>query len=373
MAFRNSRLNKWWERYEHHLGVGALFVGFCFDLVLAKRPDSIADHILLLSYLAIAGVVIILLNRREMLKKEREHSAEPLWLLLLLQFSFGGLASNFLILYGKSGTFTADILFVGFLLALVFGNEYLRSRYAQLRFNVGVYYLLILTYCVIAVPVFLTHTIGTWVFLLSGLISLGVIAGFLAILSTIVFRGREAGKLFAVATIVLGTFLTFNALYFLNLIPPVPLSLKDIGVYHSLLKKSDGNYVALYEPSPWWQFWRDTSSTYTLGAGASAFCFSSVFAPTSLQTPVYHEWQKFNDKSGAWELEARVAFPISGGREGGYRGYTVKSALTPGEWRCDVKTEQGALIGRNSFTVAEASTTDATSTPQAPDLSQRML
>jgi hypothetical protein len=340
-------------------------VGFVFDLILAKRPDSIADHILLLSYLAIAGAVIIQLNRREMRRKEAQHSAEPLLLLLLLQFSFGGLASNFLILYGKSGTLTASALFIGFLIALIFGNEYLRNRYAQLRFNVGVYYLLILTYCVIAVPVFITHTIGTWVFLLSGFISLGVIAGFLAILWSIVFRSKEVSKLFAVATIVLSIFLIFNALYFLNIIPPVPLSLKDVGVYHSLLKRSDGNYVALYEAAPWWQFWRDTNATYTLGAGASAFCFSSVFAPTNLETPIYHEWEKFNDASGAWELEARIAFPIAGGRSDGYRGYSVKSALTPGQWRCNVETERGALIGRSAFVVVEATT--------SPELSQRVL
>ncbi|HEV7449737.1 MAG TPA: DUF2914 domain-containing protein [Candidatus Paceibacterota bacterium] len=365
MAFRDTKIFKWWEKYEHHLGVGALVVGFAFDVILAKRPDSLTDHVLLLTYLTIAGAIIILLNRRQMLKKEQAHSAEPLFLLLLLQFCFGGLASNFLVLYGKSGTFTVDILFLGFLVALVFGNEYLRNRYAQLRFNVGVYYLLILTYCVIAVPVFITHTIGTWVFLLSGLLSLGVTAIFLILLFSIVFRGKETSKLFGVATLVLSIFLVFNILYFLNIIPPVPLSLKDIGVYHSLLKRSDGNYVALYEPSPWWQIWRDTNERYTLGAGESAFCFSSVFAPTNLTVPIYHRWEKYDEADKQWDTQALVTFPIAGGRDQGYRGYSVKSALTPGEWRCDVETERGALIGRSDFTVVNATST--------PALSQRTL
>lgn len=364
MAFRESKVFKWWERYEHHLGVGALVVGFIFDVILAKRPDSIADHVLLLSYLGLAGMVIILLNRREMRAKERQHSSEPLFLLLLLQFCFGGLASNFLVLYGKSGSFTVDVLFLGFLVTLIFGNEFLRSRYAQLRFNAGVYYLLILTYCVIAVPVFVTHTMGTWVFLLSGLISLGFMAGFLFLLATIVFRGKEPGKVFGVSFVVLAIFLTFNLLYFLNIIPPVPLSLKDIGMYHSLLKKSDGNYTGLYEASPWWQVWRDTNKTYTLGVGESAFCFSSVFAPTNLSVPIYHRWEKYNKDKGAWETQSLVTFPIAGGREDGYRGYSVKSALTPGEWRCDVETKGGALIGRSDFVVVEGT---------APALSQRTL
>jgi hypothetical protein len=39
----------------------------------------------------------------------------------------------------------------------------------------------------------------------------------------------------------------------------------------------------------------------------------------------------------------------------------MKSALTPGQWRCDVETGAGALIGRVSFTVLDASSTPALS------------
>lgn len=363
MAFRETKIFKWWERYEHQLGLGALAVGFCFDLIIADRPDSIFNNLLLLSYLVIAGVLIIVLNRREMRKLEAAHSTEPLFLLLLLQFCFGGLASNLLVLYGRSGTLAVNALFLGLLVALIFGNEFLRSRYAQLRFNVGVYYVLLLTYCVIAVPVFITHTINTWVFILSGLISLGVIAAFLFLLTTIVFRSKEPQKVFGVASLVLGIFLVFNLLYFLNIIPPVPLSLKDVGIYHSLLKRSDGNYTALYEKAPWWQPWRTTSRVYTLGVGESAFCFSSVFAPTNLAVPIYHRWEYAG--SSGWETRARVAFPISGGRDAGYRGYSVKSNLSAGQWRCSVETGNGSLVGRTSFEVVEASS--------APALSQRTL
>lgn len=37
---------------------------------------------------------------------------------------------------------------------------------------------------------------------------------------------------------------------------------------------------------------------------------------------------------------------ISGGREGGYRAYTFKQGLDPGEWRVDVEIEDGRVIGR---------------------------
>ena len=158
-----------WKKYEHHLGVGALTVGFIFDLFIAKKPDSVIDNILLCSYLFIAGAVIILLNIRA---RRRTDVAEPLLMLLMLQFCFGGLSSNLLVLYGKSGTLAGSAIFLGLLLCLVLGNEYLRNRYAQLRFNIVVYYFLLLTYCIIAVPTFITHSIGTGVFLASESLSL---------------------------------------------------------------------------------------------------------------------------------------------------------------------------------------------------------
>ena len=40
-----------------------------------------------------------------------------------------------------------------------------------------------------------------------------------------------------------------------------------------------------------------------------------------------------------------------GGRDGGYRGYSVKRDPTAGHWRVNVVTEFGQVIGRVSFEV----------------------
>ena len=351
----------WWQKYEHHLGVGALLFGFVFDLWAAKRPDSAFNNILLLSYLLLAGVFIIILNLHA---KRRKDDATPLFLLLVLQFCFGGLASNMLVLYGHSGTLAGSAVFIGILVLVVFGNEYFRSRYSALRFNIGVYYFLLLSYSLIAVPIYITHSIGVMPFLLSGILSLALMAGFLTALFFLVFRGTDTKQLGEVTFIVGVIFCIFNLLYFLNIIPPVPLSLKDIGVYHSVLKHQDGTYLALYEPSPWYAFWRDTSGQYTLPQSGTAYGFSSVFAPADLSTPIIHTWE-YKNASGDCEERSRVSFPISGGREGGYRGYSIKVGLEPGAWRCNVETARGALIGRINFNAVAASGT--------PELSQKTL
>ncbi|MEK7109187.1 MAG: DUF2914 domain-containing protein [Patescibacteria group bacterium] len=346
-----QKVFKFWQRYEHHFGVVALLAGFLFDLWIADRPDSVANNLFLLSYLFVAGALIIVLNLRETRRKEGT-SAEPLFLLLILQFCFGGLASNLLVLYGHSGTFASSALFLGILVALIFGNEYMRSRYVRLHFNVAVYYFLLLTYCIIAVPTFIFHSVGTLVFVMSGLVSLGVIATFLFLLYGAVLR-RTAHGLHDVSILVATIFFLFNGLYFLDVIPPVPLSLKNIGVYHTVLKQSGGGYLAAYEVPEWYAFWRDTSAVYTVApaeGAATASCFSSVFAPTGLTTSVYHRWEAFDPQSGEWQSMAQISYPISGGRDGGYKGYSIKT-VTPGRWRCDVETASGALIGRVSFDV----------------------
>jgi DUF2914 family protein len=47
----------------------------------------------------------------------------------------------------------------------------------------------------------------------------------------------------------------------------------------------------------------------------------------------------------------RVPIKISGGREGGYRAYSFKQRLDPGEWRVDVESSDGRIIGRVSVQV----------------------
>lgn len=366
MDIRSTKAFKFWEKYEHHLGLGALAAGFFFDLIIADRPDSVGNNLLLLAYLLIAGTFIIILNQVRTRRLEAQHHVEPFFLLLILQFCFGGLASNLLVLYGRSGTLGGSVVFLAMLVGLIVGNEYLRNRYAVLKFNVAVYYFLLLSYCVIAVPTFITHSVGGWSFLLSGITSLVVIAVFLAVLFFSVFRGRDINSLRAVGGIVALIFICFNVLYYINVIPPVPLSLKSIGVYHSVLKRQDGGYVVLYERPHWWEFWRNSSGTYHAPAGPTgrgAFCYSSVFAPTDLSAPVYHKWEHYD--GGEWRVQSRISFPIAGGRDGGYRGYSAISTLEAGKWRCSVETSGGALIGRIGFTVQEASTT--------PPLSQKTL
>jgi hypothetical protein len=52
-----------------------------------------------------------------------------------------------------------------------------------------------------------------------------------------------------------------------------------------------------------------------------------------------------------WVSVTRITFPIRGGRDGGYRGFSVKENLFEGRWRVDVKTERNQIIGRMKFNI----------------------
>lgn len=356
-------LVSFWSRYERRISATGIAIGFVFDLIIADRPDSILNNTLLLFYLFAAGALIVILNLRSVLRDREESMPQPLFLLFILQICFGALASNLLVLYGRSGTLVGSALFVGLLAAMLIGNEFLKTRYSQLRFNIAVYYVLLFSYLILAIPTFILHSVSTWVFLASGLLSLSLISIFLGVLYYAVFRGRHREKqLVEVASIVFGIFLLFNGLYFLKVIPPVPLVLKDIGLYHSMVR-ADGGYTGTYEERPWWKIWRSTDTTFHTN-GNTAYCFSSVFAPDDLKTPIYHRWDK-KGADGAWVTISRVSFGINGGRAEGYRGFSQTGKLAPGQWRCSVETQNGALIGRISFEVRD--------TPQTPVLSTKSL
>jgi hypothetical protein len=339
-----ERLLAFWRRYERHLGAGALLFGFVFDSFTLTRPDQLYDNAILLSYLTLAGGIIFLLSLRG-----STGSAFMLFLPVALQFAFGNLTSGLLVLYARSGTLAGSLLFFCVLGGLLLSNEFLRNRYTQLRFNIAIYYLLILLYVVLTVPILL-GSVGVWAFVLSGVVSLAVIAVFLFLLY-ISARENVATHVRGMVGTVGALFIGFSTLYFLNVIPPVPLALREIGVYHSILPRAAGSYVALYEDPRWYELLRSTSRTYTLPSNRTAYCFSSVFAPSSITTPVYHRWEQYNEAQDRWETRSRVSFPIAGGRDEGYRGFSQKSYLEVGRWRCSVETQTGALIGRFTFWV----------------------
>src|SRR5438046_3026621 len=58
--------------------------------------------------------------------------------------------------------------------------------------------------------------------------------------------------------------------------------------------------------------------------GERVYVFSAIFAPSGLSTIIFHEWQHYDENTKDWVTTNTEQFPIIGGRDGGYRGYSFK-------------------------------------------------
>lgn len=343
----------WYVRYERPVSSACLVGGFVFDALTLHRVDTLWENFWVVVHLVVVAVCIVLVNRQENLGSGAEKSARMrFWLINLLQFFFGGLLSTLLVFYFRSGSLSASWPFLLVLGVAFAANESLRKHHARLSFQIGLFYLSLFCFAIFIVPV-LVHAMGPFIFVLSGGVSLALIALFVRVLKVVAketfVRGRK--KLGAsIATIFLG----INALYFLNLIPPIPLSLVDANVYHSIAKDPHGGYLVQSEERGWLGLFRLTETIH-LPAGAPVYTYSAIFSPTSLDTRIVHEWQRYDEKRG-WVTMGRVELALVGGRRGGYRTYSTKTQLLPGAWRVNVETPRGAVLGRVRFNVvAEAS------------------
>jgi hypothetical protein len=356
-----AALKKFIAQYQHQLSIGAFVVGFCIDTLVLKRIDLLISNVLLLTYLGTVVVVMVLLHRAathtpyfDVIKRLY------LWLPFVAQFAFGGMFSGFLIFYSQSGSFISSWPFILLIIMLIFINEFLRTYQQRLTYQSLLLFFCLFSFSIYALPIFLGR-MGDDVFEYSGLAAVAAFSVFVLLLYSIDARRVRM----SLGSIVVGTLAVYGlitALYFSNVLPPIPLALKDIGVYHSVVRAA-GGYEVQTEPQSWYA--RLLGVTVMLEPSASLFAYSSVFAPTRLTTSIVHRWERFDTARQTWVTVSTIPFGIFGGRDGGYRGYSELGPLSEGLWRVNVETTRGQLIGREAFTIVHTLST--------PQLTTRIL
>lgn len=348
-----TTLKAFYEDKKQYQPVVAFFAGFTWDSFTLTRIDLLLDNLIMFSYILMAGVFIFLVNLIE------ENVIEKNWILKykewypnLVQFFFGGLFSGYVVYYFQSASITKNGLFLFFLVLLLVSNEFVKKRLSNLTFQIIYYYLAAFSFFIFYLPV-LFETMNAFIFILSGFVSSGFIAGLIYLLYK-QLPGKLEAKLKNLLITLGSIWLIFNLLYFTNLIPPVPLSLKEAGIYHHV-SRAGNEYKLRFEEGSWYEPFKDSDNDFHYSPGDTVYCFTSVFAPTNLNTRIYHHWQSYNEKKDEWITTDRTNYKISGGRDGGYRGYTLKKNVQPGLWRIDVETEREQLLGRISFEIMKVS------------------
>ena len=265
---------------------------------------------------------------------------------MAVQFLLGSLFSAYTIFYSRSATLTSTAVFFALLVFLLVVNEFLRDRFSSLPLLVSLYAVVCFAFFTFFLPVMTGYMNA-----LSFLIGAGLSAGVTFRVVQLIYHNnpdRSKREAIGVMTSASALITLLVGFYFLNWIPPVPLSMKFGGIYHEVRKAGD-KFELSFERK-WYQVWKRSDSTYP--ADEPIYCFTAVFAPVELDTTIYHHWYFRSNGKRPFAHADRIPIRISGGREGGYRAYSFKQRLDPGEWRVDVETDDGRIVGRVSVKVA---------------------
>ncbi|MCX6714693.1 MAG: DUF2914 domain-containing protein [Candidatus Uhrbacteria bacterium] len=265
---------------------------------------------------------------------------------LVLQLSFGALLNASFVFYWFSASFSVSWPFFAIVVLLMISNDVFRHLFVKPILQISVFYFACFSILALMIP-YLVNSIDPQWFVLAGAIALLIVTLYTFLLS----RGLPVIKAVRskILFITLAIFVVMNSLYFLNLIPPIPLSLREADVYHSIARSGDGYVVQDEDKSFFAQF--DPEETLHLLKNDRAYLYSSIFAPAELNTQIFHRWQYFDPTQKKWIDESRYGFYITGGRQAGYRGYSLKVKLEEGRWRVSVETARGQVLGRVRFRV----------------------
>ncbi len=333
---------------EHKKWIPALFFvgGFIFDLFTLGRIDSLANLAVQFVYLSLIFTLLSL----EIFMGLSQIPLSHKWLKIykykdeVVHFLFGSLFSAYVIFYFKSASFWASFFILCLLFVILVANETQKFRQSSILVKFILFYFCLLSYFLYLIPI-LIGNIG----IISFSLTLGTVCAFL-------FAHKWSYNKWIIGydfftqilrpnLIFLGVFLFLHLTHF---IPPVPLHIQKMGIYHKIEQKNN-KYELSYQRA-WWRLWQKGAQTFVPNETGHVYCFASVFSPTSFEDQVVFHW-RFKQEGKDWMTTDRIKINIQGGREEGFRAYSKKSKVATGHWEVLVETLRGREIGRISFYV----------------------
>src|SRR3989344_3038655 len=339
------------QKYERWLMPATLVFGFVVDYVTFINIQINTALTILFVHFFVCAYAIAFTYAYDAGKISSKLRYVRLFAPFLVQFNFGGMLSNAFIFYWFSGSLWVSWPFILLFVALMVANDTLRHYYVRSTVQISVFFFATFTIVSVSLP-FIFNSISPLFFLLSGVLALGFISGFVWLLGRIAGGGKISRQSLSISIVAI--FLITNLFYFANLIPPVPLAIRETGIYHSVEIRG-GQYILRVERESFWEKMLP-KKTIHLEAGRPAFVFSAIYAPKALNTAIFHEWQYYDEIKSEWVQKDRLSFNLIGGRREGFRGYSQKSTLPLGSWRVFIKTQRGQILGRVRFDITRPTT-----------------
>lgn len=349
-----------WRRVQHfrerHAKAEiALFfaAGFAFDVFTLDRIDNWKNLLQQGLYLLVLGGLLLFDQRYRLRGDEPPKGLR--WLYRFNEdaahFLLGSLLSSFALFFFKSASGLSAFVFLLVIFGLLVANELPRFRSKGPVIRFGLYSLALTSYFAYLLPV-LTGRLGWYLFV--GAMILAAAPFYLLFRAARRWSGDDHLARRQVIAPALSVQLLLGTLYFVGAIPPVPLSLQYVGVYHDVKKIPESREYELHHERPDWKFWQRGDQTFRSRPGDKVFVFTRIFAPMSVEKgnlPIQFEWfydhpEKGWTKSGSWTYSSLV-----GGRAEGFRVFATRSEPRPGNWRVDILAPDGRELGSIGFEV----------------------
>ncbi len=341
-------LSRHQERHGKYLPAAYFLLGFLFDVFTLSRIDAAFTLIQQALFIVLIGFLLSVRLRlgEEVVPKSKilaklHKMKDP-----FLHFMFGSLLSAYTLFFFKSSSWTTSLVFVAVLIGLMVLNETKLFRHSNIWFKLILFSLCISSYLSYLVPI-LVGKVGKLTFSASMFSSLALYSGLgWLIIPSALRKTRDAKRLLALGLLPP---LVMASFYFLKIVPPVPVSIEQIGIYHDV--KREGDEFILYSLRPWWRFWQRSDVQFEAREKDKVYCFARIFSPTRFDDQVSARWM-FRNPFGEWQTTDRIPIRIVGGRDEGFRGVTFKENYAPGRWQVRFETRDGREIGRIHFSVS---------------------
>ena len=345
-SLKESTSNFWHISKPYHALI-FFIAGFLFDILTLEEVDDMLTLVSQVLYLVVAvGFFLISAEGKTLTSILPSHpliTKLSVWEEDIFHFALGALLNAFTLYFFKSGSLINSLIFLFFMSALLLLNEFRPAFLKHDLIPAILIHTCLISFTVILAPTLLGH-MGTIPFCIGIFVYLALIALWLKI--------RKEKITIRPQIIIAGSLAVFFlGMYVFRIFPPVPLSLKKIGVYHKVEKvQIDGQTRYLtFTSSPWWKFWSDQSQPFEARPSDQVHVFTRIFAPGGFADTVYLEWWWKGAKG--WMRTDRIPLTITGGRRDGFRGYAYKSNYDIGEWKVLITTSDGLEIGRTFFDI----------------------
>lgn len=352
--FERAQLN--YLKFRHKLSPVLFLLSFLLDLKIVKLPDSKETLIFISTHFVLTVCLILLFARAaegdlEQTKARRWAPSIKILLDIVLQFTFGALASALFVLYFKGADPVSSLPFLVLLASFLFGNEFAHKHTSRIEVRFASTIFLAYAYLIYLVPLFRNQLGNSSLFISTGIAAILAVffLGALHHISPMMYvRTRKT-----LISLVVGLFIGLPLLVLVDIIPPLPLMLREGTVAHSIEKRYGVEYNLSIEQQPLYLRlglpW--LRPEYHVSSGETLVFFTAVYAPADIKAGIIHVWEWEDPTTGHYVERSRIPLYVSGGRQNGFRTYSIIDNVSSGNWRVTALLGTGQVLGHRQFTV----------------------